>query len=80
MGTALLLSIISAVRDRQELQRVTEANDILRKTLGEMTVAITDKDKQIDELEKAACPPAPAASPNRPGERANGKSPAANSH
>jgi hypothetical protein len=58
MGTALVLSIISAIRDRQELQRVTAANDFLRQNLGEMTKAITSKDEEIDRLSQAPCPPA----------------------
>jgi hypothetical protein len=70
MGTALILSIVSAVRDRQELQKITEANDVLRKTLGDMSVAITEKDKEIDRLEKAACPPpTPPSEGNRKGAR-----------
>jgi hypothetical protein len=57
LGTALILSIISAWHDRQELQKITVANDFLRKSLGEMTVAITAKDKEIDRLEQTPCPP-----------------------
>ena len=56
MGTALILSIISAWHDRQELQKVTAANDFLRKSLGEMSIALTAKEKEIDRLE-AGCPP-----------------------
>jgi hypothetical protein len=40
---------------RRELQAVTEANLFLKKTLGDMTIAITRKDKEIDRLEHAAC-------------------------
>jgi hypothetical protein len=58
MGTALILSIISGWRDRQELEKVTAANDFLRKSLGDMTVALTAKDKEIDRLEQRPCPPA----------------------
>jgi hypothetical protein len=58
LGTALMLSMMSAWRDRQELQKVTAANDFLRKSLGEMTIAITAKEKEIDRLEQAGCPPA----------------------
>ena len=57
MGTALILAIISGWRDRQELQKVTAANDFLRKSLGDMTIALTAKQKEIDRLEQAGCPP-----------------------
>jgi hypothetical protein len=40
---------------RRELQAVTEANLFLKKTLGDMTIAITGKDKEIDRLEHAPC-------------------------
>ena len=56
LGTALIVSIVSAWHDRQELQKVTEANDFLRKSLGDMTKALTSKDNEIDELE-GRCPP-----------------------
>jgi hypothetical protein len=42
------------------LQKVTAANEFLRKSLGEMSVAITAKEKEIDRLERAGCPPAAA--------------------
>jgi len=54
-GTVLLLSLGSSWKDRQELQKVTAANDFLRKSLGEMTLALTSKDKEIDRLEQAGC-------------------------
>jgi hypothetical protein len=66
MGTALIWSIVSGWRDRQELQRMNAANAFLRKTLGEMTIALSAKDKEIDRLEQTACPPA-AAVPARKG-------------
>jgi hypothetical protein len=53
-----MLSMMSAWRDRQELQKVTAANDFLRKSLGEITIAITAKDKEIDRLQQAGCEPA----------------------
>ncbi len=40
---------------RQEMAAVTSANELLRKTLGEMAIAITAKDRQIDRLEHSAC-------------------------
>jgi hypothetical protein len=38
----MLLSLISAYHDRQELQKVTAANEFLRKTLGDMTIAMRE--------------------------------------
>lgn len=35
---------------RRELQAVTAANVFLKKTLGEMTITITAKDREIDRL------------------------------
>jgi hypothetical protein len=40
---------------RRELLALTTANDLLRKTLGDMTVAIAAKDKEIDRLGPAGC-------------------------
>jgi len=39
---------------RQELQEVRMANEFLKMTLGDMTVAMTAKDRAID-LERARC-------------------------
>jgi hypothetical protein len=48
---------------RQELRSVAEANEFLKKTLGEMTVAIASKDREIDRLEQAGCDGQPKAPP-----------------
>jgi hypothetical protein len=40
---------------RRELQTVTAANIFLKKTLGDMTIAITAKDGEIDRLEHTPC-------------------------
>jgi hypothetical protein len=40
---------------RRELLLVTEANELLKKTLGDMTVAITAKDREIDRLKNSGC-------------------------
>jgi hypothetical protein len=37
------------------LQGVIVANDFLKKTLGEMTVTLTAKDREIDRLERSPC-------------------------
>jgi len=66
VGLALILALIlpwaarwKAMRDlqavRQELLAVTTANEFLKTTLGEMTIAMTAKEKEIDRLEHAAC-------------------------
>jgi hypothetical protein len=56
-GLALTLSLARSWNDRQELQKITAANDFLRKNLGEMTLAITANDKEIEHLRQAPCPP-----------------------
>jgi hypothetical protein len=42
---------------RQELRTATSANDFLRKTLGDMSAAITAKDKEVDRLQHGSCGP-----------------------
>jgi hypothetical protein len=38
-----------------ELQVVTGANEFLKKTLGDMTVAIASKEKEISRLQNSSC-------------------------
>lgn len=52
---ALAFSVATSWRDRQKLQAITAANQFVRKTLGEMMVAMADKDKEIDRLSKSPC-------------------------
>ena len=40
---------------RRELTSVTRANEFLKKTLGEMTLAITARDREIDLLRHSTC-------------------------
>ncbi|MGA2741371.1 MAG: hypothetical protein ABSG65_28535 [Bryobacteraceae bacterium] len=40
---------------RRDLQAETAANVFLRKTLGDMTIAMTGRDREIDRLEQAPC-------------------------
>jgi hypothetical protein len=40
---------------RRDLQAVNAANLFLKKTLGDMTIAMTGKDREIDRLERAPC-------------------------
>jgi hypothetical protein len=51
---------------RRELLAVKTANEFLRKTLGDMTVAITAKDKEIDRLGHAGCDGPEKARPGVP--------------
>jgi hypothetical protein len=55
LGLALILSLVVLRKSQRELQQqlhtVTDANGALRETLGEMTVAITKKDEEIDRLQ-----------------------------
>jgi hypothetical protein len=62
-GLTILLSLAlawSARRDlqsaRRELAAVTKANDFLKKTLSDMTIAISAKEREIDRLQQSACP------------------------
>jgi hypothetical protein len=61
-GLALLASLAVWWRARRELdevrqrlEAVTAANVFLKKTLGEMTIAMTAKDREIDRLAQAPC-------------------------
>ena len=40
---------------RRELLLVTKANELLKKTLGDMTVVITAKEREIDRLRDSHC-------------------------
>ena len=52
---ALSFSMATWLKDRQELQAMTVANAFLRKTLGELTIAIAEKDKELDRLAGLPC-------------------------
>jgi hypothetical protein len=61
-GLTVLISLAfawSTKRDlqsaRRELLAVTKANEFLKKTLGEMPIAITAKDREIDRLWHSTC-------------------------
>ena len=49
------LSVATWWRGRQELQAVTAANDSVRKTLGDMTLAMAEKDREIGRLSALPC-------------------------
>jgi hypothetical protein len=57
--------------ERRELRRTITANDFLKKTLGEMIVAIDAKQREIDRLTRTNCggreqvPPRSPVAPNR---------------
>jgi hypothetical protein len=55
LGLGVILSVETWRRARQELQVVTAANTSMRKTLGDLIVAITEKDKEIDHLAQSPC-------------------------
>jgi hypothetical protein len=62
VGLALIFSFAVYFRARwellaarRELVAVTTANEFLKKTLGDMTVAINAKDREIDRLENTGC-------------------------
>jgi hypothetical protein len=58
VAVCVAISVKSAVDLRgadRELRSVISANEFLKKTLGEMTVAMAAKDRQIDRLERAGC-------------------------
>jgi hypothetical protein len=59
LGLALVAVIYRSEKKQQssaqELLELKDANDVLRKTLGEMTVEMTKKEKQIDELNHSTC-------------------------
>jgi hypothetical protein len=57
LGLALIVSLVVLRRSQRELQlqlhTVTAANSALRETLGELTVAITKKEQEIDRLQSS---------------------------
>ena len=55
LSVGISLALATWWRGRQELRAVTVANEGLRKTLGEMTVAITEKERQINRLSQMPC-------------------------
>ncbi|HUE05306.1 MAG TPA: hypothetical protein VMR62_37515 [Bryobacteraceae bacterium] len=40
---------------RRELRAVSAANEFLKRTLGDMTIALTAKDKEMDRLGRVPC-------------------------
>jgi hypothetical protein len=57
-------------KTREQVESLKSANEFLRKTLGDLTVAITEKDK---ELQRRAQPPC-AGEQSPPVRSGNGKS------
>jgi hypothetical protein len=64
LSLALTFSVTSSLKGRQELQTATAANASVRKALGDLTVAITEKDREIARLTESAC---------RAGEKSNAR-------
>jgi uncharacterized protein HemX len=52
---ALGVSVTNWVRAKQEMQEMTTSNITLRTTLGDLTHAISERDREIDDLEQRAC-------------------------
>jgi hypothetical protein len=40
---------------KQELHEVTDANEVLKTNLGELTIAITQREAEIDRLRSSTC-------------------------
>lgn len=55
LSLALSFSVTTWFRTRHELRTLTVANNFLRKTLGDLAVAIAEKDKEIDRLTQSNC-------------------------
>ena len=77
---AMMIAAAGWWSGRRELQAMTVANDFLRKTLGDMTVTIVAKDREIDRLQQTPCvtPDKPAPRPQSgPGPHAQSGAPQA---
>ena len=70
LGLALILSLTVLRKTQRELQQqlhtVTDANSALRETLGDLTVAITKKEQEIDRLQ-SSCRTQPEGPDSRSG-------------
>jgi hypothetical protein len=51
---------------RHELATVNQANEFLKKALGDMTIAIAAKEREIDRLQNSACGSQNKAQPGAP--------------
>jgi hypothetical protein len=55
LGLALGASVTKWSKTKQEIQAMAASNETLRKTLGEMAIALTDRDRSIDRLTSSRC-------------------------
>jgi hypothetical protein len=55
LGLALTFSLVTYMGARRNLRMVTSANKFLKKTVGEMAVAISAKDREINRLTELPC-------------------------
>jgi hypothetical protein len=55
LSLALCVFVVTWFKTRQELRAVTAANETLRKSLGDMTIAIVEKDRVIARWEQSSC-------------------------
>lgn len=71
LSAALIVSVAGWLRTnrqlRQQIQEIEDANHHLKEALGDLTVAIAQKEKQIDEMQQPlhAPPPRPARSSHK---------------
>jgi len=66
------LGVTRALNAERELEAVNAANVSLRQTLTEMTVAITEKDRELGRLQEAYCGLQGATSEEGAGDEASG--------
>ena len=63
LALGLVVSLVLWQNSRREFQRqlhtITDANDALRESLGELTREITKKEREIDQLESGCSVPEP---------------------
>lgn len=73
LSAALIVSVAGWLRTNRELRRqieeIEDANNHLKEALGDLTIAIAQKEKQIDAMQQPVHPPPPP--PSRPSH--NGK-------
>jgi hypothetical protein len=66
LALALAFSLATYWRASHALRTATSANEFLKKTVGEMAVAISAKDREIDRLIKVPCQEKREAEPVSP--------------
>lgn len=54
-ASAVGVSMQNARKMRDRVESLRSANEFLRKTLGDMTIAVTEKNKELDRLAQTPC-------------------------